>query len=230
MKNLTDDLKTKWHPEAVIVAYKSSGYGSARYFLESRKVDREGNLGEGKPVSKKFVDSIVKTFSASFSSTPHGVIPSTMLYIDDRPGHCHYLWYNKPAKRNMTFVKGLSIEDGEYAVPGILYEVRDTSLFVYAFKGSKPSTRRKLYRYPSFNLYDDQRVCLGNAKVEKPTDATWHSLVRYWETMYWGSTNSHLIGGSPVKGNLGLAIKNSKESFDTSILTPVKVTLKDLMK
>ena len=228
MRSLTDELNLKWHPKAVIVAYQSIGYGRTSYFLESRKIDNNGMLGEGKPVSKKFITSIVKTFSATFEETPHGAMPSNMLLVDDRPGHKHYIWYNKPQKRMMTFAKSIGISDGVYASPGIVYEVKGESLFVYAFKGSRP--KKRLYKYPSFNLYGDNRVCLGNAKVPMPRDLTWNSLMKRWEMMYWNSTNSHLIGDSPIKGNLVLALKDSTEEFDTSLLLPVNVSLDDLMK
>lgn len=228
MRCLSDDLTTTYVPEALIVAYKSRGSGKRNYFLESRKIDNKGCVGEGKPVSKKFITSIVKTFSATFEETPHGAMPSNMLFVDDRPGHKHYIWYNKPQKRMMTFAKSIGIDDGMYAAPGIIYDVNGDSLSVYAFKGSSP--KNKLYKYPSFNLYSNNRVCLGNAQVSMSRNLTWSSLMKRWEMMYWNSTNSHLIGGSPIKGNLVLALKDSTEGFDTSLLLPVNVTLDDLMK
>ncbi|MBQ7750309.1 MAG: PRTRC system protein B [Bacteroidales bacterium] len=228
MKDLTQALKETYTPKAVIVAYSSP---SNRYYLESRPVNGNGAFGEAKPVSKRLIDGMVKTFSTSFAETPHGAMPSSMLYVDDRPGHKTFIWWNPPQKRNMSFVDGLSIEDGDYYVPGIVYVVRDRTLSVYAFKGSRPSAKRKLSRYPMFNVYDDCHVCLGNAKATKARDYTWSALTRYWETLFWGSTNSHLLGANPVKGNLVLALKESREKpFDTKQLLKGRYMLKDLMR
>lgn len=229
MKDLTQALSEQYRPKAVIVAYESSSRHS--YYLESRRVDGSGNLAEGKPVSRKLIDGMVRTFSTTFAETPHGVLPSSMLYVDDRPGHKTFIWYNPPQKRSMTFVKSLSLKDGVYNVPGIVYVVRGDSLYVYAFKGKRPSERRKLSRYPMFNVYGDCRVCLGSARVQKPRNYTWEALTKYWETMFWGSTNSHLIGPNPVSGNLVLALKESLDKpFDTKWLLKGHVSLKELMK
>lgn len=229
MKEFTDALNDTYQPKAVIVAYETRG---GKYYLESRKVDEKGNLCEGKPVSRKLIDGMVKTFSTTFADTPHGAMPSTLLYVDDRPGHKVYVWYNPPQERAMTFVKSLSIKDGTYNVPGIVYVVRGQALYVYAFAGKKPSEKRPLVKYPMFNVYDDCRVCLGSARATKPSNYTWSALMKYWETLFWGSTNSHLIGSNPVKGNLVLALKESQDQpFDSKKWLPKgHIKLKDLMK
>lgn len=228
MKEFTDTLEDSFRPKAVIVAYESSHH---KYYLESRGVDKRGMLAEGHPVSRKFIDGMVKTFSATFAETPHGAMPSAMLYVDDRPGYKTFIWYNKPQKRSMTFVKDLSLDDGIYNVPGIVYCVRGDKLSVYAFKGNSPLGKKKLSRYPMFNVYNDCSVCLGNARTSKPRNYTWEALMRYWETLFWGSTNSHLIGANPVKGNLVLALKESQDKpFDAKLLLPGRITLKELMK
>ena len=197
MKDLTQALSEQYRPKAVIVAYESSSRHS--YYLESRMVDGSGNLAEGKPVSRKLIDGMVRTFSTTFAETPHGVLPSSMLYVDDRPGHKTFIWYNPPQKRSMTFVKSLSLKDGVYNVPGIVYVVRGDSLYVYAFKGKRPSERRKLSRYPMFNVYGDCRVCLGSARVQKPRNYTWEALTKYWETMFGGARTPILSARTPFR-------------------------------
>ena len=60
---------------------------------------------------------------------------------------------------------------------------------------------------------DESHVCLGNAKVEKPVDNSFTTIIDYWEKMFWGSDFSHILGPNPVKGNLAIITKKSKRKL-----------------
>lgn len=101
---------------------------------------------------------------------------------------------------------------------------------VYAFMGSKP--KRKLYRAPFFNVYDDNHVCLGTAKAKKPKELTYKNIMTYWEQMFWGSEFAGLISANPVKGNLTTIMKQCIKTgckFPVSELLPIKRTLEELL-
>ena len=81
-------------------------------------------------------------------------------------------------------------------------------------------------------VYVDGKVCLGSAKVDKPYELTFESVMRYWEKMFWASEFAHLLGGNPVKGNLSTITKNCISTgckFPDSELIPVKQKLKSLI-
>lgn len=200
-------------------------------YLEMHRIDKEGNMREGAPLSKKCISDLVKGFSEEQGRTPNGRIPANLLWSDTRVGFERYVWYNPPMQRMMYFVNSLGIENGLYHVPGIIYEAIDSDkLNVYAFKGIKPTAKTKLYQAPFFNVTKGS-VCLGNAKIELPETPTFKSFIDYWERRFWLTEFSHLGGAlNPTKDNLVIVTKASVESFDYSQLLPMKITLNNLLK
>ena len=120
-------------PRAALIAYSTDG--DDRYFLELRSIDNEGNMSEGFPVTVEFMNELVKGYSERHSSTPHGRVPSNMLWSDTRKGNEKYIWYNPPQKRMMFFKESLKIENAEYNLPGVIYEVRDERMNIIRFCG-----------------------------------------------------------------------------------------------
>lgn len=203
---LTKQINTMLHPRAALIAYSTDGGDT--YFLEVRSIDNEGAMSEGRPVTVDFINELIKGYSERHSSTPHGRIPTNMLWSDTRKGYEKYVWYNPPQKRMMFFKESLHIENAEYNLPGVIYEVRDERMNIYAYidKELKPET--ELYAAPFFNVTGSS-VCLGSAKIDKPTEITYDKLLEYWEKKFWLTEFSHLGGNrkshkeQPCTGNKG---------------------------
>ena len=226
---LTKRINTMLRPRAALIAYSTDGGDT--YFLEVRSIDNEGAMSEGRPVTVDFINELIKGYSERHSSTPHGRIPTNMLWSDTRKGYEKYIWYNPPQKRMMFFKESLHIENAEYNLPGVIYEVRDERMNIYAYidKELKPET--ELYAAPFFNVTGSS-VCLGSAKIDKPTEITYDRLLEYWEKKFWLTEFSHLGGnGNPTKSNLVLVTKAAKEApFNIEELKPLKnLKLKDIL-
>lgn len=236
MTDLTEKTFTVTQPKAAIIVYeeqiripekapKSTGNRS----LEVRPVRSDGTLGAGRPVSRKFICDLLKSFSAEDAQTPHGPMPDNVLYADYRPGREKFIWYTPPGKRMRYFQKELGLKDGDYCVPGCLYVASGGSLQVYAFAGRKPRGTTRLLWGPFFNQYDDH-VCLGNAKA-RTGEITWEGIQTYWESLFWNSIDSHMGSIRGTKENLVLTIKKYRDSpFDCKELVPTKFRLNNLLK
>ena len=227
---LTNAIHATLCPRAVLIAYTYAG--DNKYFLERRSIDARGRMGEGHPVTVEFMNELVRNYSETYSGTPHGRLPSNLLYADTRKGSERYVWYNPPGKRRMYFVSGLGIENAEYHLPGIIYEAGDTRLDVYAYKEDRPGMETALYAAPLFNVTGSS-VCLGSARIEKPRELTYANLLEYWEKKFWLTEFSHLGGyGNPTKSNLVLVTKAARDRpFDLKELKPLKnMKLKDILK
>ena len=227
---LTNAIYATLCPRAVLIAYTYAG--GNKYFLEQRSIDARGRMGEGHPVTVEFMNGLVRDYSETYSGTPHGWLPSNLLYADTRKGSERYIWYNPPGKRRMYFVSGLGIENAEYHLPGIIYEAGDTRLDVYAYKEDRPGMETALYAAPLFNVTGSS-VCLGSARIEKPRELTYANLLEYWEKKFWLTEFSHLGGyGNPTKSNLVLVTKAARDRpFDLKELKPLKnMKLKDILK
>ena len=227
---LTKQINTMLHPRAALIAYSTDGGDT--YFLEVRSIDNEGAMSEGRPVTVDFINELIKGYSERHSSTPHGRRPTNMLWSDTRKGYEKYIWYNPPQKRMMFFKESLHIENAEYNLPGVIYEVRDERMNIYAYidKELKPET--ELYAAPFFNVTGSS-VCLGSAKIDKPTEITYDKLLEYWEKKFWLTEFSHLGGnGNPTKSNLVLVTKAAKDApFNLEELKPLKnLKLKDILR
>lgn len=226
-------IKQQLVPEIALVVYKNNGTGAV--YIESHRINEKGRMLAGCPLTLKCITELVESFSVEQGYVPHGRIPDNMLYSDTRKGHERYLWYNPPQKRMMFFSRNLNVEDGEYHLPGIIYDTDGEHLDVYAFTEEKPELESKLYKAPLFNV-TGQKVCLGNAKINFPDNPTFDDYIMYWEKKFWLSEFSH-IGGStnPTKNNLVMVTKSSLELFDCNELLPLKkdkktLTLKDILK
>lgn len=226
MNDITKDILTELSPEMAIIVYQHE----QKYYLERRDIIN-GKMASGVPLTEKCLTDIFDTISSESSDSLHGLVPDNLLYADSRCGREKYVWYNKPEKRSLFFHKDTGIPDGQMCVPGLVYVASATSLSVFAFKGNKPKS--KLFKAPFFNIYDDGRVCLGSAKVDKPTELTYESIVRYWEKMFWASEFVHILGNNPVKNNLATLMKKGIETssrFPESELLPIKTNLKELLR
>lgn len=225
---ILDGTDKEYIPEMALIFYVAAGdTGNDSYYVETHRI-RNGRMGAGAPISKQCISDIASSFSCELSITPHGRIPGNLLFADNRLGHQKYIWYNPPRKRHMFFAKQLSIPNGEYYVPGVVYAVSNGNLNVCAFKGEKPED--KLFTAPFFNTTDG-RVCLGSAKIEYPHNPSFEDIMVYWEKLFWLTEFTHLGGShNPTKNNLVNVTKQSKERFDDEELIEMKVTLKNLLK
>lgn len=214
-----------YDPVLALVANKDN---EGDYYIESHRIDAQGCMLEGVPLSKECITDLVGGFSAEYSNIPFGMIPPNLLHADNRVGHNKYIWYNPPRQRMMYFRQDLNIENDFYYVPGVVYVVDNNSLNIYAFKGKKPVNQ--LYKAPFFNV-TGASVCLGNAKLDYPEEPSFSDILEYWEKKFWLSEFSYLGGNSnPTQNNLYLSTKKWKEQFDYTELILSNTTLKSLLK
>jgi PRTRC genetic system protein B len=140
----------------------------------------------------------------------------------------------------MYFNKNLKIPNGEYHIPGLVWQVKGESLSLFAYKTKRLTAGAQLHSAPFFNVDSKNgNVCLGNAELKQPEwlvshvepKLTYQMFTKHWEDMFFLSEFSHVLNGNPTKTNLVLATLKSKQAFDNAELLPVKkLKLKNLMK
>lgn len=234
--SLTELLKSRLVPTDALIFYrptidkKKKNAGGA--FVEYRQI-HEGQMGAGCPLEINTLAKIMKTVDNYVHNhtsmvTLHGKIPEGLLYASTNLEGYRLVWYRKPEKRFMYFTERLNIPNGEMQVPGMVYSTDGQKLSVFCFKGNKP--KAVLYKAPFFNVSDN--VCLGTAKVKKPTLQTYENWIEYWETMFWKSEFNHILGNNPVRDNLAVITKEcikTGKPFPLKQLIRSKVTLQQLL-
>lgn len=229
---MTTLLRSKMIPRAALIAYTlDDEKGREQYHVEARPIGDDGMMGEAIPVTYDFLMELASNFSSIHSDVARGRLPGNLLYADTRQGMQKYIWYDPPGHRMMYFSKGLSIDDAEYNIPGVIYVAEGDKLSVYSYKGRKPTPETELCLAPFFNV-TGASVCLGSAKIEKPSNPTFDQTLEYWERRFWLTEFSHLGGGmNPTKRNLVLVTKETRDKdFPLSELKKTDKKLKDLLK
>ena len=231
MNSLTKQLTSELRPRAALVAYSGEDELRNHYFLELRPIDSQGRMCAARPITVDFMNELANSYSEARNGTPHGLIPANLLFADSRQGSERYVWFNPPQRRMMFFSSNLGIENGEYNMPGIVYEAVGERLSVYACKDSHPTEKTELFTAPFFNV-TRASVCLGSAKLEKPSAPTYTELLEFWEKKFWFTEFTHLGGeGNPTHSNLVLVTKAARDAaFDLKELKTLKQTLKNLLK
>lgn len=229
---LTNEILTLMEPRVALIVYEHKGeYGDQKHYTELRHIDQKGQMGVGMPVTYELMREISESFAGVNSTTPWGEIPSNMIYSDTRKGYEKYIWYNLPRKRLMFFSENLNIPDGEYYVPGVIYEATQSSLKIYAFTDDKPGPDTKLYNGPFFNTTGGN-VCLGSSNIRKPESPSYQKFIKFWEDRFWMTKFSHLgSNGSPTKSNLvAVTMEAADKPFDHNELCSAGKKLKELWK
>ena len=232
-KMLNNMLEQQQVPQMALIVYQNNK--NRGIYIESHRINEQGRMLVGKPLTQKCVSELVESFATEQTNTPYGKVPPNMLYCDTRKGYERYVWYNPPQKRMMFFSDNLNIENREYHLPGMIYDTNGERLNVYAFKEEKPTAESKLYKAPLFNV-TDERVCLGNPKIDFPNYPTFENYILYWEKKFWHTEFTHLGGHrNPTKSNLVAVTKKMTDAFNYNELILFKenrkaFTLNDLLR
>lgn len=221
MNDLTENLVKEYNPMLAIIAYASDTKWSDCY-LESHVIEG-GKIMAGKPLKQETIEGMVGVFFDHQQSQARiaGFIPENLLQFVHLPGgHFKMTWY-RPAERHVLhFENALKIPTGEAWCPPMVWSIDKKTLSIYALSDNKrPTPETKIYRAPFHNVDDDGDVCLGSAKVAKPTERTYSAIMKYWEDLFWLSIFTHLSSGtSPTKTNVNMLwkrlIANKKLKWD----------------
>lgn len=199
MNDLTKILTNSFTPILGLVVYESKDdfTTKSKFYIESHDIE-DGKVMQGKPLLQSTIQSIVDTFFDERNSAAlvSGMMPENLLSFTYLPGgNYKMVWYRPAEERFIHFVPTLKINSTKAYVPATLYVVQGNSLKVFALKSNnRPRESTKLYYPPYLNTSDGGSVCLGNAKIKKPSIKTYENLMKYWEDLFWLSEFSHING------------------------------------
>ena len=96
------------------------------------------------------------------------------------------------------------MKNKDYHIPGLVWSLRESKLYIYAYK--EFNGRDTGLFYGPFHNTSNASVCIGSAKLELH-GSTYADIMSAWEKSFWMSKFVH-ISGNPTHTNLTKIYKN----------------------
>lgn len=165
---------------------------------------------------------------ASASKDEEITLIPTELLRETRQSLC---WYRAPTrtKQHWRTQAGRTVIDA--VLSGLVFQVVEGTLFVAAYAGGdRPDLATKLYHAPLGNVYDDTRVCVGNAMQPSAWNA---ETMGAWEHVLLGTNYTHpnhdrtLRARTDTEGLMDFWQRRRRYSTapDAKFLQPLRMTL-----
>ena len=224
MNKLPETLK----PVMSLVLYNSE----STVYVEEHKIkelqDNKFIFGPGKPARMKLLSKLLEEIKGIDKSKYEfkNFIPTNVIRFNLKNQELNLMWLFKRSIRKLSFDEKHNIQDKHLkSIPNLIFQVKGSELNVYAYKLDR-GLKTKIYYAPFHNVYNDGRVCMGNAKIDwNITDLS--ELIIHIESMFFNSKFTHL-NHSNFKNNINVIWDRNgfKDNFN---LTRYNKFLKDLI-
>ena len=209
-------------------AYRKINYATV-HPVDNQEGQATPVIRAGRPVDVLDLKAICTSLLAS-TRFRSGVLPDNILNV----GLEHVVWWQRPGRRTYFFncsaapSERISIGQraGSALTPGIVFAVRDKTLWAYALKGDeRPDAQTPLYHLPVMNVWKDGRVCCGSTPLP---DSTVAESVKAWEDAFWRSAFTHPNHDKPVNYQGGIhqfsidLLDGKFRKFPQRVLRPIK--------
>jgi len=237
MENITSIFDEIYTPVKALLIHQSQ-QNTEHVYVEAYDISSNGKPVNAHPLSAKETIALADSLNTSSELKNNylkskGLLPDKVLYIHPST-HGFAVWYTPEQQVDVLFKENLQIPCGRAYVPPLIWKADKSNLQLYAIKTQgKPSIKTPLFRAPFFNLYEDDRVCMGTVDMGMDKVNCLDDFMAAWERSYWNSYFSHLIGEiSPVGGNIVQLWQqqvNTQRKFPQDVLKANDKTIKDLI-
>lgn len=238
MKDVLENIGTLYHPKTALVFYEAKGMDKEVY-VEYFDMDKNGSPINAHPLTIKEAQRLSKALDTTREGSkaflkPKGIIASNVLYTDPSENG-FVMWFTKATCKNLFFVEGLGISNGNASVPALLWIANKDKLHIYSLKSDrKPTENTPLYHAPFFNVYADGSVCMGTVDVNIRKSASLEEFTTAWEAYFFNSYFSHLMQNhNPIHGNcvsLWKKLRKTGEPFPKEVLKKTDRTIKNILR
>ncbi len=236
-EDITENFGTLYHPKSALVFYKSRGLDADMY-VEHFDMDSFGNPVNAHPLTVKEAQALAMALSTEKDTAflkAKGVMPANILNINPIEDSGTLVWHTKRQKRQLYFAENLGLPSGMANVPAMVWKASRNTVAVFAVRSDRrPKENTPLYHAPFFNVYDDGNVCMGTVDIDIENSASAEEFMRAWETYFFNSYFTHLLGdGNRVVGNcvaLWKSLVGTDGRFPKDILRKNYKKLKNLLR
>ena len=189
--SVTDYAPDTYQLASAILLYSTGpNQGAIAVRHNAREKDGRASLGPGEFVTA----GVVSELMALLNTPKLSYIPENTIAISESA----VAWFEPAATRTMFFRaetdSAVAAFDKKLVPqPALLFVARRQKLSVFALPSNeRPTLNTPLFLAPYWNVYDDNRVCLGSMRVPKsfkPEDTS------AWTAAFFASEFTHLSGG-----------------------------------
>ncbi|SDE86358.1 PRTRC system protein B [Mucilaginibacter pineti] len=229
MNALTENFGELFIPQSALLIYRRKYHDRQEVYVEAYDIGKSGNPINAHPLTVEESSQLSKALDISGETSrnylrPNGLLPKNVLYISPE-SNGFVIWQTPPQQVNLFFTDGLTITDGLYPLPSLIWKAGKDKLYIYAVADGKEATLEcQLYRAPFFNIHENGLVCMGNVDINIIAVGCLEDFMEAWQRYFFNSRFSHLIGNeSPVKGNI---VQLYKSLADTNKKFPQKNLIK----
>ena len=191
INDITRSFGELFFPKSALIVYQNNTH-SPEMYIESFDTDENGNLVNAHPLTVREARALGKALNVGKETgkaflKPDGIIPTHVLHIDpNEDGNA--VWFTKAQIRPMFFIESLGIPNGKAHVPPMVWKANRNGLSVYALASDKrPTESTALFYAPFFNVYEDNRVCMGTVDVKIKKTASLEEFMYEWENCFFNS-------------------------------------------
>lgn len=222
-------------PQCFLMVYKTN---EGEYYLEGGDVlhNRQTNqytLGVTKPVDELFLSELVDAIKQDHFEPLKwkGFIPKNVLYCDASKREPKLIWYQEPKHMYLYFSDETKIESALYRMPPLIFKLEQSELFVYRLSTDDVNPDVLLYHLPLPNIYEDAKICLGEAKSKRRKNKTLDDVMQFYIDVFYKTEFNSLHHEIPLpNGEIYVSYLNANKDLNQWPLTPInKLTLKKLL-
>jgi len=223
MNKVPETLK----PVMSLIVYHSESSSYVEEHAIRELQDNKFTFGPGKPARIKLLGKLLEEIKGIDKSKYEfkNFIPSNVVRFNLKDQSLNLMWLFKKSVRELTFSETNRIKDKRKIIPNLIFQVKNGELYVYAYKLDR-GLKTKIYYAPFHNIYNDGKVCMGNAKINWNISDL-EELIIHIERMFFNSKFTHL-NHSNFKNNINV-IWDRNGFNDNANLTSYNKFLKDLI-
>ncbi len=223
MNNVPETLK----PVMSLIVYHSESSSYVEEHTIRELQDNKFTFGPGKPARVKLLGKLLEEIKGIDKSKYEfkNFIPSNVVRFNLKDQSLNLMWLFKKSVRELTFSETNQIKNKRKIIPNLIFQVKNGELYVYAYKLDR-GLKTKIYYAPFHNIYNDGKVCMGNAKIDWNISDL-EELIIHIEKMFFNSKFTHL-NHSNFKNNINV-IWDRNGFNDNANLTSYNKFLKDLI-
>lgn len=229
--NIEQSTYSEFIPTNFMVVYTRKENTNEKYLEIGNITESEDkySIAGLQPANMEFLNDLVSAIKTeNYKALKwEGVIPKNVLYYHSENSEPTIMWLRPAEKRQLHFNE--KKQSGNYELHDILFVAYKGELYVFRYGAHKTNPlQSKLYYVPLPNIYDDCRVCTGNAEKTRPK--TTEQYIKHMEDLFYMTNFNDLHHTNFGKGTVYITVLKTK-NLNNFPKVPTKIkTVEQLLK